>query len=583
MLIAINTAIAQNSSLSKNETITKATSENIFVHLNTTTLVAGETLHCKFYCLNPSNNNLSDISKIAHVKIVNEENQVVLMNKIHLDKATGQGDFFIPTTFSTGNYKLIAYTNWMLNKKDSKVSETDLFIINPYSTSKKNNSNKDSNTQIKEAKTPKAEISITNQPKDESFTLEVDKKIAAKREQISLKIKSSNPVLNKGSFSLSVKKTDNLPSIKPMNSYEFTKSNSNNQLANTINDNILFLPEFRGEMISGSIINIKDPKQIVDKDVALSIPGTDFAFKIVKTDEYGKFNFILDKNPNYANTVLQVVENDRNDYKIEIEKDKDYDLSELKFTNDLNLTSDYKKNIEERSIANQIENAYYPIKKDSIESNTKAIPFYHPLEKEYVLADYTKFPSLKETITEVITEAYYREENNSFTLNVRDINYDLKYFSEPALVLVDGLLIQNVNELVDYKTENIYKVSIVPGIYLYGPKAFNGIISITTKNNDYVSKTTGNYILKSEIQRPLKKTIYFKQDYTDRTKYSRIPDYRYQLLWQPELKLEKTENVISFYTSDVPGVYEINLEGFTEKGIPVTLKETIEVKNVTAN
>lgn len=583
MLIVLHPAIAQNSSLNKNETITKTTSENIFVHLNTTTLVVGETLHCKFYCLNPANNSLSNISKIAHVEIINNKNQVVLTNKIYLDKATGLGDFFIPTTFRTGNYKLIAYTNWMLNKKESKISETDLFIINPYSTGKNNSSGKDSNALKKEIKIPEAELSIGSQPKDESFTLEVDKKTALKREQISLKIKSSNPVLNKGSFSLSVKKIDNLPGIQPMNSHEFVKSNSNNQFANTINDSILFLPELRGEIISGSITNTIDPKQIAGKDVALSISRTGFAFKIAKTNEYGKFNFILDKNPNYSNAVFQVVENDKNDYKIEIDKDKGYNLSELKFTNELNLTSDYKKSIEERSIANQIENNYYSIKKDSIESDVKTTPFYHPLEKEYVLADYTKFPSLKETITEVIKEVYYREENNSFILNVRDINYDLKYFSEPALVLVDGLLIQNVNELIDYKTENIYKVSIVPGIYLYGSKAFNGIISITTKNNDYVSKTTGDYILKSEIQRPLNKTIYFKQDYTDRTKYSRIPDYRYQLLWQPELTLEKTENIISFCTSDIPGVYEIILEGFTEKGIPVSLKETIEVKNAIVN
>ena len=579
MLIAIHTAIAQNSSLSKNETIDKATSENIFIHLNTTTLVVGETLHCKFYCLNPSNNSLSEISKIAHIEIVNNKKQVVLKNKIYLDNATGQGDFFIPTTFSTGNYKLIAYTNWMLNKKKSKVSETDLFIINPYSSNKNNNSN----TQEKETKIPETELSIANQSKDESFILEVDKKTAVKREQIALKIKSTNSIVNKGSFSLSVKKIDHLPGIKPLNSFEFAESNSNNKLTNTVSDSILFLPELRGEMISGSITNTKDSKQIAGKDIALSIPGNDFAFKITKTDEYGKFNFILDKSPNYSNTVFQVVEADKNDYKIELNNNMGYDLSELKFTNELNLTSDYKKSIEERSIANQIENAYYPVKKDSVQNNIKAIPFYHPLEKDYVLEDYTKFPSLKETIIEIVKEVYYREENNNFTLNVRDINYDLKYFSEPALVLVDGLLIQNTNQLIDYKTDNIYKISIVPGIYLYGSKAFNGIISFTTKNNDYLSNEKGSYILKSEIQRPQNKTIYFKQDYTDRTKYSRIPDYRYQLLWEPELTLEKTENTVSFFTSDVPGIYEINLEGFTEKGIPVSLKETIEVKDVIAN
>lgn len=578
MLLAVNTfCVAQSSSLNKNETISKATNENIFVHLNTTTLVVGETLHCKFYCLNPQDNTLSKISKIAHTELVDGENQIVFMNKIYLDEGTGQGDFFMPTTVQTGNYKLITYTNWMLNKKNSKVSEIDLLIINPYLISQKNGINKNPEKQ-KETKISETKPNLESVVKNESLTIELSKRNATKREQISLKIKSSGVDTNEGSYSLSIKKLDDLPSKKQWSSYEFAKFNSDDKTVNILDENSLFLPEFRGEIISGTITNNKNPQEISGKNIALSIPGTDFAFKVVKTNQYGKFNFTLDKSPNYSSFVAQVIDNDRKDYKIQIDQNTGYNLSELKFTDQLNLTSNYKTAIEERSIANQIENAYYATKKDSLQMNAKAVPFYHPLEKDYILGDYTKFPTLKETITEVVKEVYYREENNNYSLNVRDINYDLKYFAEPSLVLVDGLLIQNVNELFDYKTDNIYKISVVPGIYLYGPKAFNGIISFTTKNNDYIGKETGSHILKSEIQRPLNKTVYFKQDYTDPNKYAKIPDYRYQLLWQPELALEKNENIISFFTSDVPGTYEIDLEGFTKNGIPVSVKETFEVK-----
>jgi hypothetical protein len=34
----------------------------------------------------------------------------------------------------------------------------------------------------------------------------------------------------------------------------------------------------------------------------------------------------------------------------------------------------------------------------------------------------------------------------------------------------------------------------------------------------------------------------------------------------------------SFYTSDDSGIFEIRLEGFSKKGIPVSLQEIIEVK-----
>ena len=584
MLIAINTfAVAQNSSLNKNETISIATSENIFVHLNNTTLIAGETLHCKLYCTNPGNNALSKISKIAYVDLINGDSQVIFTNKIYLDNGKGQGDFFIPTTIETGNYKLIAYTKWMLNKNDFKTSKTDVLLINPYLAGKKSTVNKDLNSQNKETKALGSESVTENQIKDKTFAIALDKNTFQERELVLLKIKSLTPEINKGSFSISVKKIDNLPAKKQMNAAEFVKFNSTNEVTNRINDSIKFLPELRGEIISGTITNSKDPKQVNHKSVALSIPGKEFAFKIVQTNQLGRFNFILDKNPNYSNVVVQVLENDKNDYKIEIDKNTGYNLSDLKTNDELFLTSDYKDAIEQRSIANQIENSYYSLKKDSVAANSGSFPFYHPLAKEYVLGDYTKFPTLKETITEVVKEMYYREKDNNYSLNLRDINYDLEYFSEPALVLVDGLLIQNVNELFTYKTENIYKVSIVPGVYFYGPKAFNGVINFTTKNTDYVTSANGSYILKTEIQRPQNKIIAFKEDYTDKSKYERIPDYRYQLLWQPELALENKENIISFFTSDVAGKYEINVEGFTNEGTPVSLKETFEVKDSTVN
>lgn len=584
MLIALHTvAIAQNSVSNKNEIVSKATNESIFVHLNNTTLIVGETLHCKLYTLNPANNTSSKISKIAYVDLVNNENQIVFTNKIYLENGTGQGDFFIPTTIETGSYKLIAYTNWMLNKIDNKVNVTDLLLINPYIVNKKAIS-KDSQLQKNQTKNSENESAAENLAKEKSFALEVNKNSFQKREKVFLKIKSLLPDNFKGSYSVSIKKINDLPLIQQMSASEFAKLNANKESTNAINDSIRFIPELRGEILSGIITNIKDPKQVANKNIALSLPGKDFAFKIVKTNQLGKFSFILDKNPNFTNVIIQVIENDKNDYKIELDKNKGYNnLSELKFTDEVNLTADYKNSIEQRSVANQIENAYYTVKKDSIAANLKTSPFYHPLEKEYILSDYTKFPSLKETITEVLKEVYYREKDNNYTIGIRDINYDMDYFSEPAMVLVDGLLIQNINELFSYKTENIYKVSVVPGIYLYGPKAFNGIISFTTKSNDYVTSANGSSILKTEIQRPLNKITAFKQDYTNTTKYDRIPDYRYQLLWQPEISLENPETTISFFTSDVSGTFEINLEGFTNTGIPVSLKETFEVKDSTSN
>ncbi len=576
LLIITNTfASAQNSEIIKDSN-SGSVNESIFIHLNTTTLLVGEKLLCKLYCINPTNNKQSTLSKIAYISLTNSENQTIFTNKIYLENGNSQGDFFMPTTLPTGNYKLTAYTKLMLNKPEFKKTEIDLFIINPYLENEKNILASNPDIAAKENKTIQKEAERTKIERNDFFAMQLDKRTSASREKMTFKIKSLKNSPEKGNYSLSIRKIDDLPSIKQKNALEYIQTNKTSAIY--LNKKILYTPELRGEIITGTISNNKQPQELNNKTIALSIPGKSFAMKIVKTNQQGQFKFILDKDTNNSDIVIQVIENDKENYKIELDNQESFNESELKFTNLLKLTVENKKTLEERSVANQIENAYYAINKDSIIPSQQTEPFYHPFEKEYILDDYTRFPSLKETITEVLKEIYYRQTNNNYSIHVRDTHYDLTNFNEPTLVLVDGLVIQNINELFDYRTENIYKVSLVTGVYFYGPKAFNGIVNITTKNNDYQTKASGDYILKNKIVRPLNKSIYYSPDYSDQTKYERIPDYRYQLLWLPQINLDNTDNPISFYTSDVMGTFEITLEGFTDQGIPISLKDTFEVQ-----
>ena len=63
-----------------------------------------------------------------------------------------------------------------------------------------------------------------------------------------------------------------------------------------------------------------------------------------------------------------------------------------------------------------------------------------------------------------------------------------------------------------------------------------------------------------------------------KVKSNQIPDFRQQLLWIPNLKLNKDGTTIEFFTSDIIGNYEIRVEGFTVKGKPVSIKEVITVE-----
>ena len=82
----------------------------------------------------------------------------------------------------------------------------------------------------------------------------------------------------------------------------------------------------------------------------------------------------------------------------------------------------------------------------------------------------------------------------------------------------------------------------------------------------------------TQLFRPELAKQYYQQDYRYPQRYKRIPDYRSQLVWEPQFQLDGSSKDLSFYTSDVKGSFEVILEGFNEKGKPLSLRQVIEVK-----
>jgi len=560
-------------------TLLNSNPEKLFLHCNATTFVTGETLYYKLYSLNPIKTTAMTVSKIAYIELVSEDNKIIFLQKLFLENGLGQGDFFVPSTLKTGNYKLVAYTNWMLNKSETEIFQINISIINPYQTPENTVAITDKETAVLVSGSAiSANNHTTENPVEkDNFTFELNQKTVATREKLVLKIKPLSQMIEKGNYSLSIRKIDSLPCQKQITAKEYKSTWANNSQNTTYPTKKLILPELRGEMIAGSIVAKNGTDNIQNKTIALSLPGKNFALKITNTNAVGKFIFNLEKANYSPNLVVQVVGEDRNNYSIQLDELKGIKYPSNVANPPLELTPNLKNSILQRSIATQIQNGYYSKKTDSIVDTITNDTFFKSMAKEYVLDDYKRFPSLQETITEVVFEMYYRKNGENFTIGLRDYNTTVQVPGNP-LVLVDGLFIQNFNELFEFSTNKISKISIVPGGYFYGSQLFNGVISFTTKNQDFISKQSGTYILNTTILRPSVKKEYFTPDYTDKYKLERIPDYRYQLLWIPQLNLNSMENPISFYTSDVTGTFEITLEGFTDKAIPVSLKGTFEVQ-----
>lgn len=554
--------------------------ETVFIHANATTFVSGETLLYKIYCLKATDKTPSNISKVAYAELVDNNKKSVFKTKISLENANGQGDYFIPTTLKTGNYKLIGYTNWMLNKPVSELFQIDINIINPYKTTEKDlgenilnvNAEALGNTENTSTKT-----STTN----ENISFKFNKKTFTNRELVDLKIESSNATFENGNYSLSVRKLDNIPSKSQISATDFSEKLSYPIVLDLQNNQKIILPELRGEIISGKILSRNNNDKIEDVSVCLSLPGKSFAFKVVKTDPNGNFIFNISKTYYTPDIVVQIIDEKASNYDLIVNNAPAIDYAQLSYGQNKNLSYAIKESLLDRSISSQVENAYYHKKADNIKKTPTLETFYYPLAKEYVLDDFTRFKTLKETITEVTTEIYHKQKDDKLYLHVNDPSV-FPQLPEPALVLVDGLYLENQNDLINYSMKNVYKIDVIVGRYYAGSKSFNGLISFTTFDKDFKSTQSGSSIVKPVVLRPQPKKTYNKIEYSNLADNARIPDFRNQLFWNPEVKLNSQSNN-SFYTSDLSGTYEIRLEGFANNGLPVSLKEIIEVKDSTSN
>ena len=173
----------------KKSSISVISQEKLFVHQNTSFLLTGEYLYYKVYCLNNETNNLSDFSKIAYVEMVGSDKNLVFRHKIILENGIGQGDYFIPTSVPSGNYKLIAYTQWMRNGEISNFYQNDVSIINPFQEDQVKIISNDSISKIKH-KIDIKDNSVTYSNKNELIELNINSKELKNREKVTININS---------------------------------------------------------------------------------------------------------------------------------------------------------------------------------------------------------------------------------------------------------------------------------------------------------------------------------------------------------------------------------------------------------
>jgi hypothetical protein len=104
--------------------------EKLYMHVDRNFYVAGDILWCKVYVVDATLHQPLDLSKVAYVEVLDENNTAVMQAKLELAKGKGNGSLAIPSSIKSGNYKIRAYTSWMKNTGPDYFFEKVITVVN---------------------------------------------------------------------------------------------------------------------------------------------------------------------------------------------------------------------------------------------------------------------------------------------------------------------------------------------------------------------------------------------------------------------------------------------------------------------
>ena len=331
------------------------------------------------------------------------------------------------------------------------------------------------------------------------------------------------------------------------------------------------VPELLGKLVSGTI---SDQQESGLSNVVLSIPQQKGKTWIAEPDDKGNFYFdmgtgdfdqaVIDYSATSASTISL------HDYFI-----PQHDFVQI---NPLWFQDEIAEDLTIRSTASQLQNAYFPVRqKESIATEIEKGDQGEVETKTFKLDDFTRFSKMEDVFREVLT---------TVSLRKRKGNYSVRFFylengnviSQDALVMLDGLFIDDIEELLEINPLKIESIDLVPLRYGIGNRVGDGLVRLNSYNQDplpLIKRDGRREISSFRLEQTLEEAIKH-----DENMDLRMPDFRTQLYWKPWSTFEQQP---TFYTSDVSGKYVIRIRGIDENGEELMGQAYFNVKNQKVN
>lgn len=341
-----------------------------------------------------------------------------------------------------------------------------------------------------------------------------------------------------------------------------------------------FLPEYEGQIINGQIVNKATNAPIQNALVYLTVPGKAFQLSSATSNEQGNIQFVINNYYGTNGLILQTNNENDSSYTINIANPFSDSFSHTVLA-PFTLSEKWNSQLAQRSIGSQAQNAYLAEEKQRffLPDFADTLPFYGKPDKQYLLDDYTRFPTMEEVMREYVTEVRVRKQQEQYHYDVFNTPYK-DFFKTDPLVLLDGIPVWNMNKIINFNPLQVRRLDVVTHKYYLGNQAYNGIASYTTYKGDLSGFDLNPGAIELEYDGlQLSRQFYSPRYETPTQQESRVPDFRNVLYWSPDIITSKGEKqTVEFYTSDLPGNYAVMVQGITVSGLTGSIVTHIEVK-----
>ncbi len=346
------------------------------------------------------------------------------------------------------------------------------------------------------------------------------------------------------------------------------------QVANQAEPALNFPAEMYAPIISGQLT--KNTNNSFPQSVQISFMGKASFLNSVEVNSDGNFHLEAPFRIKNENVILFVNKDTltKNQITLFSPFDYKYNIPQKAYPT---INSELKNYAEALNANIQISQTYRTfnyINGITVKNQNITSAFYGQPDYVYALDDYTRFETVEDLFIEYVRFAYIKRKNKTKGFYIlRETGGQAE-----ALVTIDGVPIFDSEFVLGFDPLKVEKLSMVNNSYFVGDIGYNGLINFSTYNGDFAKRDLPESLIElayNAIQSPRK---FYNPDYeVNSDLLKRIPDYRNTLYWKPNISINNDNLQLEFYTSDDPGLYQIQLEGLTSDGIPFSKTEYFNV------